>query len=388
MRAFMLIVAASLVLAGCSSPSSDDTTVDDRVPFSEDRGRGNITVDVPTLPTLPPLPGERTLATAPQLRLGEWWQIKLVDHFTFTEYNLMRVVAGTEHGNYLIGFPIDEFSNDALVLHTPGYGDILPDLSYGAHDVPFVPVQFPIVPGATWRTAWEAEGNTMDMLVEEAAAGKARIIGTPVGGGYATTIEYDAEIGEVRKLVMQGYAEYEVIDHGYGYTGDVRVPHAHDLVFLNGRVAALHDASKPLGSPTPAAPTETITVGEGYDRISFAILMFDVPALLAKNAGAPSVAPAGAYAVRLTAPDGTLYEDSFTAADSGWIKGTFFGHEGPSGDWQLVAAAGGAGAAFVEGIGYHSIDIALPSGCVLASAAANHHGTLCGDERRSQGLPQ
>src|SRR5688572_31222349 len=46
-----------------------------------------------------------------------------------------RVVAGSEAGNYLVGFPVNEFSNDVLVMHAPGYGDInRADLSYETHD--------------------------------------------------------------------------------------------------------------------------------------------------------------------------------------------------------------------------------------------------------------
>lgn len=392
-----LVVLSALltaVLAGCTDDGTggDDAVVPPSLEpqFSEDRGRGNITVDQVSLPLDPPLPGERGLATAPTLRLGEWWTIRLTEHFAGTQYEITRVVAGTEHGNYLVGFPLDAFSNDALVMHMPGYGDILSDLSYGAHDVPFVPVSFPLEPGKTWTTAWEAETATMEMVVDEITPeGVAIITGvpTPDSGAYPTTIEYDPAIGEVRKLVMQGYAEYEVIDHGYGYEGDVRVPHAHDLVFLNGRIAAVGDIAAPLVPPSPAAPTETITVGEGYDRLSFGALFFDIAAATMQDQAGSSAA-AGAYEIELTAPDGTVYAETFTPADGYWIKAVFYGHENPAGDWNLRAVAGGAGAAFVEGIGYHSIDIALPSGCVLRSAAANHHGTLCGDERASEGLAQ
>ena len=37
--------------------------------------------------------------------------------------------------------------------------------------------------------------------------------------------------------------------------------------------------------------------------------------------------------------------------------------------------------AFVEGIGYHSIDVDLPSGCVVASANAEHHAANCRIDR-------
>jgi hypothetical protein len=53
------------------------------------------------------------------------------------------------------------------------------------------------------------------------------------------------------------------------------------------------------------------------------------------------------------------------------------GHDDPTGTWTLEHLAAGAGIAFVEGIGYHSIDIELPSGCVVASFNAQHHNTAC-----------
>lgn len=39
--------------------------------------------------------------------------------------------------------------------------------------------------------------------------------------------------------------------------------------------------------------------------------------------------------------------------------------------------AGGAGFAFAEGIGCHSIDVELPSGCVVASFNAQRHAVAC-----------
>lgn len=391
MRSLMvLLVAASL--AGCvgSEAGTDDASVDEPdVQFSEDRGRGNITVDAPRLPVEAPAPGERGLAEPPVLRLGEWWTISITDHFTYETIEVTRVVAGTERGDYLIGFPLEAFSNDALILHTPGFGDVLTDLSYSAHDIPYVPLRFPLEEGDSWETAWESEGATMQMLVEEVREdGTVLVTGSPTGSGaYPTTIVYDPAIGEVRSQVMEGYSEWEVIDHGYGFEGDVRVPHAHDLVFLNGRIAGAVDVGEALVPPTLAPPTETITVGEGYDRVSFAALFFDVAAQQAESQ-AGTAAAAGYYSVKATAPDGTVFEDTYTPADGGWFKATFYGHEDPAGDWELEAVAGGPGAAFLEGIGYHSIDIELPSGCVLASAAAGHHGTLCRDERVSEGLAQ
>jgi hypothetical protein len=96
--------------------------------------------------------------------------------------------------------------------------------------------------------------------------------------------------------------------------------------------------------------------------------------------GAPEGATVGVFRETVTAPDGTVYQESWTPADiptSGMLKVVAVGHDDPTGTWNLEHIAGGGGVAFVEGIGYHSIDIQLPSGCVVASFNAQHHNSVC-----------
>src|SRR6185503_9372999 len=110
------LLVASAFLAGCSgSPKDDDgAAADDGVQFQSDV----LQLSLPTMPRDPPALGERTLDKAPEWRLGEWWKYRLTDGFAGRTYEFTRVVAGTDRaaGNYLVGFPVDEFNNDIMLF--------------------------------------------------------------------------------------------------------------------------------------------------------------------------------------------------------------------------------------------------------------------------------
>lgn len=388
MRAIVALMVVAAALAGCSSEDAPDTAPEEPGVQFEDPER-NLTIDQPTLPVDPPAPGERTLNETPTWRLGEWWEYEITSYFDGKRERVERVVAGTERGNYLVGFPIDSFSNFAMVMHHPAYGDIhQDDLGYDTHDAPFSHLKFPLTEGDAWDTTWQNPNNTITMTVEDVdhASGKAVInitqTSTDALGQQQTTdfgrIEYDAELGEAQKMTFNGYAQVEVVDHGYDYQGAVRVPHQHDLVFFHGRLAG----AAPIGqsstgslfgvAPEPAGPEETIHVEDFYDRVSFAIIIIDVPGFVAQT-GMGS----GYYEQTATAPDGAEYTLSMTPDEQQALKLAFFEHAEPAGEWHLNTVAGGPGQVLFEGIGYHSIEIELPSGCVLPSTNALHHVTLC-----------
>ncbi len=388
--AILSIVPLLLVgLAGCTqdAPDATDTPSAPDVQYEDDR---NFTVDQPNvLPRDPPAAGERSLNETPAWRLGEWWTYEITSFFDGKKELITRVVAGSEHNNYLVGFPMDEFNNFAMVMHHPAYGDIKKgDLSYDTHDAPFTHLHFPLQVGDTWNTTWQNPNNRIDMevIAVDHVTGEATInITQQAGGGgifglggnnngpsHFGTIVYDAELGEARKMTFNNYAQVEVIDHGYNYTGPVRVPHAHDLVFFHGRFAGGQPIGQSANGGGPQGPDETIDVGDFYDRVSFAIIIIDVPGFVA-NTGTGS----GYYTQTATAPDGTEYSLSMTPDETRSIKLEFYEHEDPAGEWALHTEAAGPGQVLFEGIGYHSIDIELPSGCVLPSANALHHVTLC-----------
>ncbi len=346
----------------------------------EDAAR-NLTVDEPgRLLRDPPLAGERNLNEVPQWRLGEWWTYEIQDFLGGGSETITRIVAGSEHDNYLVGFPIDQFSSYALVLHHPAFGDIhMSDLSYDTHDSPFKHLQFPFVEGDTWTTTFESETVVWTALVSDVddGAGTARVDFTTANGAQAGYSIFDAETGVATDILFNNYGRFQVVDHGFNYDGDVRVPHDHDLVFFDGRlVGAIPLSGDGLDPTDPQQPTGSITVPEGYDRVSFGLLAQDIPGqLIHGQTGAGR--PLGYYSITVTAPDGEQYSMEVTPANEGWFVGEFYNHDGPAGTWEYTAIATGAGGIFIEGIGYHSIDIQLPTGCVIASQNALHHGSLC-----------
>ena len=377
-KAVLSLLMLVPLLAGCADGSGSDAAPagDAGVQFESDV----LSLAQPTsMPRDAPAPGERTLEAAPRWRLGEWWTYTMTDGFTGGTYDFTRVVAGEDRaaGNYLVGFPAEEFSNDVMLFHVPGFGDITQsNLAYETHDAYFKPLDFPLSAGKSWETEFEGTGlGLAEVTVLD--AGRAQIDLT-LGAGYTVKAIYDAELGEISEMeVLQGgnlYARYQVTGHGYDYRGIVRVPHAHDLVFIHGRFAGVVNAGASGSGPVSTGITETVPVSPGYDRVSFIIAVGGGSTFL----GAP--ASAGVFRETVTAPDGTKYEATWTPADLAAGRDLTIiavGHDKPEGDWTLEHAAGGAGVAFVEGIGYHSIDVDLPSGCVVASFNAQHHNADC-----------
>jgi hypothetical protein len=372
-KAVLSLLMLIPLLAGCAedSGSGDVPAEDPGVQFESEV----LTLAQPTMPREPPAAGERTLDEAPQWRLGEWWTYTMTDGFTGRTYDFTRVVAGEDRaaGNYLVGFPIEEFSNDVMLFHVPGFGDITQaNLAYETHDYYFKMLDFPLQDGKSWEA--EFEGTGLGTAMVSLAGGLANIeLITP---GYHVVATYDPALGEISEMTINNgtYATYKVTGHGYDYRGTVRVPHAHDLVFIHGRLAGVVNVGASSGSgPVSTGITETVEISPGYDRLSFIIAVGGGPAF-----GLPP--PPGVFRETVTAPDGTVYEAMLTPVDVATgtpLKIIAVGHDKPEGTWTLEHIAAGPGIAFVEGIGYHSIDVELPSGCVVASFNAQHHTADC-----------
>jgi hypothetical protein len=368
MRVLPLLLVAAFALAGCASQTPAPTTSAAPTKQYED---GVNKLDVPTLPRAAPADGERTLKEAPKWRLGEWWTYKIVDHFTERTLETTRVVAGTDGPNYLVGFPIDAFSNDVLIFHIPGFGDVSQaDLSFEVHDVVFAPLKFPLTEAHTWDTAFEGRAGTM--AAEPQTDGTAKLTGG--GNGWSMTATYDPKLGEVSHLDYPGYATYDITGHGYGYSGTVRVPHAHDLVFMHGRTGPVLDNRQPAGPAAVNLGTDTVQVQPGYDHLAFTLIAANLLPFVAPQAGA--MPASGYYDIKATSPNGTVYELTALPQEAP-TKISFFGTGDPTGPWSLSFTVGGAGIGIAEGIGYHSIDVQLPSGCVVASFNAQHHAAPC-----------
>lgn len=336
------LLTVSLVAAGCLGSQLEEG------PGATPNMRG-------TLPSGPPSQADladRTLQEPPTLRLGEWWDVRVDSELTGEVYEGRVVVAGMSQERYLVGMPTDAFAHGLLILHLPGIGPVTSDtFGYEAHDVLFEPTDFPLTEGKTWTTEWYTGG--MDAEVVEVNDGQARI--EMVGENTRMNLTYDPAKGIPNLVEVDGYGTLEVLDHGFGHEGQVTVPWEHDLVFLHGRLAGAAD----LGLQ-PAAPVETITVEGGYDRASFALLLGNV---LAEG-------PPGVYRVQATAPDGTTYEEVFTAGPQDDLLLAIKTHDDPVGDWELEYEAGGPGAAAIEGVAYQVIEVDLPGGQVVTGGDA------------------
>ena len=381
----VLVLLTMAFLAGCAEDPVEDIGDDVVVPESQFQSEV-LNLSAPVMPREAPAAGERTLDQVPQWRLGEWWTYTMTDGFTGGSYEFTRVVAGEdrEAGNYLVGFPVDSFSNDVMLFHIPGFGDITQsNLAYETHDSYFQPLDFPLTQGKSWEMSFEGVANG---LAEVTAASGTKATITMEVSVYGTIVaEYDAEVGEITKMVIGqdgSYAQYEVTGHGYDHQGTVRVPHAHDLVFNHGRFAGVVNTGGPVPNPDPSDPagtatsvvTDNVIVEPGYDRLSFIIAVGGGSTFL----GTP--ATVGVFRTTVTAPDSTVYEVTWTPADAAAGRDLIIeaiGHETPEGSWRFEHVAGGGGVSFVEGIGYHSIDVELPSGCVVASFNAQHHNADC-----------
>ncbi len=359
------------LLAGCASDEAPEVqeTEPVEVPPEEQTVRFGPHSGLPTTPEDARV-SERSLSEPPQWVLGEWWKIRLTSFFDGKVTETLRIVSGTEKDDYLVGMPQETFDNEVMVLHVPGFGLVNKDtLGFEAHDIMFEPLKFPLAPGEAWKVNFE-QPNNMDAVVDRVDGHLAYV---DISGNQPMNITYNATLGAIEKLVIPNYAMYEVIDHGFGYEGMVTVPHSHDLIFIHGRAAGAA-ALGPNGTGV-GAPLETIEVPDQYDRVSFSIINGE----LLWQFGVPTQAiDPGYYQTHVTAPDGTVYEDTKLPSDGPGWKITSYSHDQPAGEWTLRAIALGPGVAFFEGIAYVVYDVEMPGGCIVLTQRIHDHGGECG----------
>lgn len=373
MRSKLLVALIALTLSGCVSEDDvqDDITGNREGGFDED---GNVTQSFGPHSGLPlerPADWEPRMDAPPQWVQGEWWTFRLESQLEGSSWENTRVVAGKEGPDYLVGMPIDEFSDDVMVMHLPGFGLVNAEsLGFEAHDVMFDFLEFPLEVGNTWTGYFESNAQPVTFLVEDISDNKAHM---SISGQWGGSAIYDAELGTITYLELVGYAKYEITGHGFGYEGVVRVPHSHDLIFFHGRLAQVQgvDPQTAILTPNPKGPTDVITIAEGYDRVSFGLLFQD---LVGGNVPVGS----GVFQVDVTAPDGMEYTAQKLPTDGTAFKAVMFANDNPTGDWTIDYIALGAGLAAIEGIGYVTFDVVLPEGCVLLTSDVHDHGGDCG----------
>lgn len=299
------------------------------------------------------LPLERastaSIEMPPQWALGEWWRYK-VENLAFGHtLEVVRVVAGAEPGRYLVGMPAEDFNDEIMVMHFPGFGQVdRATLGFEAHDLMFEPVRFPLRAGATWTTHWY-NGDPMEARVAAVGEGTVEVeLEHPL---RRTTLTYDAALGEVREMRIENYLRYEVLEHGFGYAGRVVVPYAHDLVVCHGRLQGVQAIDGCGLDSSPRAPVETIRLMGRYDRLSFALVLRPRPP-------APAPVGPGYFEIQVTAPDGTVYAAATSPTEPGPVLAAH-GHDQPMGNWQMRAIAGGPGDVIFEGPAYRVLEAAL-----------------------------
>src|ERR1051325_8751935 len=151
MRAALVLVAV-LLLAGCvqPDPEAQSVTVANATPSD------GLALEALPAGAPPATQAPASLDAPPQWRGGEWWTIKVTDAFDGKSWEATRVVAGKEGDAYLVGMPRDAFSNEQMVIHLPGYGQVSSSsLGFDVHNCPFEPLRFPLADGKEWDTKFE-----------------------------------------------------------------------------------------------------------------------------------------------------------------------------------------------------------------------------------------
>lgn len=344
-------LALLVLLAGCAQPAEvAPASVAPTVEIMADRPDTSFG-EVVTGPAAAPDENATTQAP-PRLVPGEWWRIRFDSPFFEETPELVRVVAEAGPDGYVMGMPHEGWYKEAIAYHAPAFGDVRPDLSYDTHNERFEPLRFPLVAGATWTT----RSGTADLVatVERADESTATIrfepppaepeptdpvyaAINPIGDASSVTLTYDARQHEV---VRYGSAlgTWEVVEHGYGFTGWVTVPRGIHTAIDHGQFLPA----------TPGEPVvaRTAQVEGGFNRLTLVQGIF-------------ALAP-GAYRVRAVAPDGTEYLTESVGGQGFIMK--FHEAADPDGAWALEDVVAGAGGTYSMGMAYHQYDIRLPDG--------------------------
>jgi len=281
-----------------------------------------------------PSPAEgRSLATPPDLQVGEWWTVEVDPVLVGVTIPTTLVVTHREGDQARIGIPPGEFSHDFLVLHVPVLGDL--DLSTFAWRVmwdDFEALRFPLEVGRTWTA--DFHGYNVEAEVTRVEGDRAFI--TMIGEEERIEMTYDARMGMITEFREEALLlGFRVTGHGFGYEGAVLDPAGIQLGIMHGGPSTV------AGHHGGDAGTETAT------------LMVDSPGshgslnLVVWNRGQED--EAGSYRITATAPDGTVFEKVFElepGAPSVAVES--FGHDAVQGEWRLDFHRGGPAGLLVE----------------------------------------
>lgn len=354
MRVLLVALAVALLLPGCVQQGPAAAVTPAAATNASDHELNLVPLEAGTRDAVDAPPG---LDAPPVWRQGEWWTVRVKDGFDGAVYEGTRVVAGREGASYLVGMPKDKWSNELMVLHVPGFGQVnQSDLSFDIHNARFEPLKFPLTEGREWDTKFEGRPLHATVHVENPTTA----IVSLQGKNDHMNVTYDATLGEASKMVIDNYATLEVTGHGFDYTGVVTVPHMFELVFQNARIAGALDISQ-----KPAPPSETVKVDSTYDRVSFVLIVGTI---------LPAPAASGYYKETATGPDGKTFTLEMLPSEPGPLKLAFFQADKPGGEWRFDHVAAGPGLTLAEGIAYHVYNVDMPTGHILASTGEHKHG--------------
>lgn len=284
----------------------------------------------------------RTLDAPPDLQVGEWWTVQVEGQQSFDTFETTIVVADRTDETLTVGVPEGDFTDAMQIIHLPPLGSVdRGTLSWHVMYDRFQPARFPLEAGDEWTTQFH--GNDVTARVASAADGEAVVKMT--GQNERITVTYDAEMGMVTSFQPDSYpVSFEVVDHGFDYEGTVVSPTDKALGFLKFRAGPVN------GSLEPAAPVETVELDRDVSHASLALLAGSLT---------PTGHNAGIYRAKVTAPDGTAFEKTFTGAGSTGIMADFHGHDTVPGTWELEFETGGPGVVGSELITYDRAEVTL-----------------------------
>lgn len=297
-----------------------------------------------TLVATPPPPGAapRSLEAPPDLQVGEWWSVEVDPELVGVTIPTTLVVTRRDEDVAGIGIPPQAFSHDFLVLHMPILGDL--DLRTFAWRVmwdDFEALRFPLEEGRTWTS--DFHGQDVDATVTRVEGNRAWVSMT--GESEQIELVYDADVGMITDFRESRLRlAFRVTDHGFGYRGRVLDLAGIELGLMASPPAAAAASSGPPGSTDGtheghAASTATFEVETAGPHGSLSLVLWGVG-----SEGEP-----GRYRIVATAPDGTVFEQSFDGSTGpGPVVARSSGHDAVTGRWQVDFERDGPAGLLVE----------------------------------------
>lgn len=286
------------------------------------------------------------LEAPPDLEVGQWWTIEAVSALDGAVHTGTFVVTDRTNDTASFGMTSDTFDHVFFILHLPPLGVVdLSTFSWNVMGHGFDALSFPLQEGKEWETVFHGREYGWDVKAEVTKVEGQRAMVEMIGDNVLIKLTYDAGIGMISEMDAQGYGvRYEVKEHGFGYEGPVKTPLGIDLGFFEGRFGVLNEMLQ------PGVPFAEVGVSKGVPHGTLAFLV----------SGIADAGPPGVFHAKATAPDGTVFEHTFTPMpDEPRFLTELYGHDAVEGTWQLELAGLGAGLVAAELIVYDLVESVL-----------------------------